>query len=149
MRSMSRRVVSAVKESAIAPVSALSAAPADSAPVSQQADTYLTKLVKYIPAEIIAVYIFISGILKSLEASAALQWVAFALLLVLTPLYMWRVTQDKTKPPAWAQIIIASFSFAVWVFAVGGPFVTLPWYNTLYGSLLVAVYTLVVPMISN
>jgi hypothetical protein len=108
----------------------------------------MTKLVKYIPAEIIAVYLFINGIVTALTApSAVLSWGVFALLLLLTPLYIWRVTNDKALPPAWDQMLVAFISFAVWVFAIGGPFTTLVWYNPLYGSILVALFTLVIPMI--
>jgi hypothetical protein len=119
-----------------------------SMPMQTTADDYMTKLVKYIPAEIIAVYLFINGIVTALTApSAVLSWGVFALLLLLTPLYIWRVTNDKALPPAWDQMLVAFISFAVWVFAIGGPFTTLVWYNPLYGSILVALFTLVIPMI--
>lgn len=117
-------------------------------PAQTTADDYMTRLVKYIPADIIAVYLFINGIISSQAApNVILRWVVFALLLVLTPIYIWRVTNDRTLPPAWDQMIVAFFSFAIWVFAIGGPFTTLVWYSPLYGSILVALYTLVIPMI--
>lgn len=143
LKAMGRRVVTSKAAPTVAAMSAAPGTPAAAAP----SDTYVTKLIKYIPSEIVAVYIFIEGILNSMNAAGLLQWIIFAFLLILTPIYMWRVTHDKTQPPAWGQIIISFFSFAIWVFAMGGPFTTLSWYNPLYGSILVALYTLVIPII--
>jgi hypothetical protein len=113
------------------------------------ADDYMTKLVKYIPTEIVAVYLFISGILKNLAPNAVLDWGVFVLLLVLTPVYIWRVTKDPQKSPAWDQLVVSFVSFAVWVFALGGPFAAYAWYNPLYGSILVALFTLIAPIIKR
>ena len=124
-------------------------------PTSVKEDTYLDRLIKYIPAEIIAAYVFISGILSTSSSDIIVNWISFGVLLVLTPLYIWRLIalEDKkannpqSRKPAWAQMIIAFFAFAIWVYAIGGPFASLPWYNRMYGSVLVALYTVIVPVI--
>jgi hypothetical protein len=128
------------------------AAMTDKGPAQAQpkVDDYITKLLKYIPAEIVAAFLFIDGLIKSLsQPSAVVFWIVFIVLLILTPLYMWRVTTEPDKPAAVAQIIIATFGFFVWVFAIGGPFSTLGWYLPVYGSILLVVYTLVIPIVQK
>lgn len=46
----------------------------------------------------------------------------FIILLIITPIYIWRVTTVTELPPAVSQIIISTLLFAVWLFALGGPF---------------------------
>jgi hypothetical protein len=113
-------------------------------------DGYFNKLVKYIPADIVGTWVLASSLIK--EASGApktpLLWVAFAVLLVITPLWTWRNTKPPAKPPARTQIIISTVSFAVWVFALGGPFATMSFYRPVFGSLTLLFFSLVVAMIT-
>jgi hypothetical protein len=113
-------------------------------------DGYFNKLVKYIPADIVGAWVFASSAIK--EASGvpitATLWVAFAALLLITPLWTWRCTKPPANPPARTQIIISTVSFAVWVFALGGPFATLGFYRPLFGSLVLVFFSLMVAMIT-
>jgi hypothetical protein len=119
--------------------------PAETAyPVTK--DGYFDRLFKYIPAEIVAGYIFVLGVVKQITDAGELkvvQWLVFIVFCVLTPLYLWRV-QKVFKVQ---QHIISLFSFAVWVFALGGPFTVYGWYNTVYGAILLPVFTLIVAII--
>ena len=111
-------------------------------------DDYLTRIVKCIPAEIVAAFVTIDGILKvATGVHAALPWVVFLMLLLLTVLYTWRATRTSGLPPAYVQIGISTVSFAVWVFAIGGPFDSLVWYNPVYGSILLILWTLFPPLL--
>jgi hypothetical protein len=104
--------------------------------------------VKYIPAEIVAVFVAIDGVLKAASnVLPSFYWLMFVVLLGLTALYTWRFTAVKGLPPAYVQIVISTVAFAVWVFALGGPFRFLEWYNPVYGSALLMVYTLVPPLV--
>jgi hypothetical protein len=97
-----------------------------------QGDTYLDRLVKYIPTEIIALYLGATNVVphtaKSNEMIAL--WVIAALTAICTPIYMYYATKEPDQPTLWSQIVISSIAFPVWVFAIGGPFqVTWPnWY---------------------
>jgi hypothetical protein len=107
-----------------------------------QKDGYFDRLFKYIPAELVAGYIFVLGAVKQLTDPdlRILQWSLFIVFLILTPLYLRKVQKVlKIK-----QLIISTISFGVWVFALGGPFAMLGWYNPVYGSLLLPVFTIVV-----
>ncbi|NLO41372.1 MAG: hypothetical protein GX115_18145 [Ruminiclostridium sp.] len=118
-------------------------------PVETQlvADDYKMKVIKYIPTEIIAAYVTLEGIINaSNQAPAGAYWMVFVILLVLTPLYVWRITNQAHQKPAWDQIIVSFFSFIIWVMALGGPFATLSWYQPIYPALLLPIFTLIVPL---
>jgi hypothetical protein len=113
-------------------------------------DGYFNKLVKYIPGDIVGAWIFASSAIKEASGvpTTATLWIAFAVLLIITPLWTWRNTKPPADPPARTQIIISTISFAVWVFALGGPFATLGFYRPLFGSLILVLFSLVVAMIT-
>lgn len=109
-------------------------------------DTYSDRLFKYIPAELVAGYIFAIGMTEKLTEAGetrALQWLLFAIFLILTPLYLWRVQKVQKI----SQHIISALSFVVWVFALGGPFALYSWYNPVYGAVLLPVFTLTVAIV--
>jgi hypothetical protein len=77
---------------------------------------------------------------------ANLYWLIFIVLLILTPLYTWRVTTEAGLPVAYVQVVVSTLSFIVWVFAIGGPFSLLSWYQPVYGSILLILFTLIPPL---
>lgn len=124
-------------------------------PSGMRADeSYFEKLLRYIPADIVAGYVALNGIIVG-EAGYApiLQWIVFGALLVLSPLYMCYM---KTQPPGIAAYkafpcLVAAISFAVWVFALGGPFAA-QWptlYKPVYGSILLILTTLIIPVLEK
>ncbi len=116
----------------------------------QAVDTYFDRLIKYIPADIIAAWTAVTGLIAGAtkEPQAALLWIAFGVGLILTAAWTLRQTRDPKKPAAITQIIISTIAFAVWIFALGGPFATMSWYSPLYGSLLLIAFTLIVALIN-
>ena len=110
-----------------------------------EADGYQERLVKYIPADVIALYLAIEGVLKTAGAQVpvgAIRWVVFILLLPATWLYLSRVARISKRQ----QIQISVVSFAVWVFSLGGPFTELRWYDPIYGAIILPLYTFIVPI---
>lgn len=132
---MPRRVVAPVRITAPVAVPA-GAAPAPAQPQTQPGDSYLTRLIKYIPAEIIAVYVLVEGFIGAahpggggnstgqFKLDPTQQFLVFGAFLIATPIY----TAIATKM-AWAQVIISIVSFAAWAFALGGPFLNLSSYQ--------------------
>ena len=111
------------------------------------ADNYTDRLLKYIPAESVALYLTLQGIvLSSVEAPAlkAWLWFAFAIGIIGTPLYLWRIQQVSKK----MQLAVSTAAFGVWVFALGGAFASMSWYEPFIGSLALVVFTFFVPLIS-
>jgi large subunit ribosomal protein L7/L12 len=117
------------------------------AALSQSADNYTDRLLKYIPAESVALYLILQGIvLSSVEAPAlnAWLWFAFGIGIICTPLYLWR-TQQVNKI---VQLAVSTAAFGVWVLALGGAFASLSWDEPFLGSLMLVVFTFFAPLIS-
>jgi hypothetical protein len=109
-------------------------------------DDYFSRVIKYIPAEIVALYVSAGGIVpKGHLHEFDILWAIFAACAVATPLYMLKVARDEvTKKPIWKQIIVATIAFPVWAFALGGPFAHLSWYEPFIGSLVLMFVTFAV-----
>jgi hypothetical protein len=107
-------------------------------------DDYLTKVVKYVPAEVLAAYLFMAGVIDSNVTSkhAHAIWLGGLLIgvLVLTIPYSLRVLNIVR----WSQIIMSIIGIAVYVFALGGWFATTTWYHQWYASIVVPVFGLLI-----
>jgi len=116
------------------------------------ADTFFDRVIKYIPADIVGAWVAVTGIIAANQASgtqpdSTLLWIAFVIGVILTFAWTWKQTLEPKKPPAWKQIVISTFAFVVWVFALGGPFATLGFWKPMFGSLLLILYSLVVALV--
>lgn len=101
---------------------------------------YSDKLIKLIPTEIVGAYMVLAGFLDFTPATSqiitspevnALQripdselkvlliQIIFFVLLLLTPLYLWKVSGVSNI----LQLTITALSFVIWVYTLGGPFV--------------------------
>jgi hypothetical protein len=116
--------------------------PADSS-VPANKDEYFDRLLKYIPAEVVACYIFVMGLIQKLPAGSpeikVIHWIVFVLFCVITFFYLWKPLNVRKIQ----QLTISIVAFIVWVFALGGPFALYAWYNPIYGEILLPIYTLV------
>ncbi len=117
-------------------------------PDSKVNDSYFEKLIKYIPADILAAYVAITGITASVNPPQWLGWGVFGVLLALTPLYVCYV---KTEPKGFASSktfhwVTACLAFSSWVFAMGGPMLTdtFAWYQPYLGSVVLILTTLII-----
>lgn len=109
-------------------------------------DRYADRLLKYIPAEAVVCYLFVLGVMEKLSGENEIrifQWSVFVVFCILTAMYLWRVL-DVRK---FMQIAISVMAFVVWVFALGGPFALLPWYDPVYGEILLPVFTFTIALI--
>jgi hypothetical protein len=121
--------------------------PQGGVPAQQQEtpDRYRDKLFKYIPAEAVTLYLGLSTVVAATQnAPHFLYWVIFAAGLIGTPVYL-RFAQNVTKR---VQLIVSTLSFAVWVFALGGPFADIDGYKPVYGAVLLPIFTFFVACIS-
>lgn len=125
----------------------------DAPPDSKANDSYFEKLLKYIPADIVAGYVAIAGILQEHNNDPLwVTWAVFGILLVLTPFYVCYV---KTDPPGFHQKklfhwVTACLAFTAWVFALGGPFAaTFAWYKPYLGSVVLILTTLIIPVLEG
>lgn len=108
-------------------------------------DGYLDRVIKYIPADIVAGWLFLDGVIRSGDESrTGLLWVVFAVLIPLTAIWTLRRTAEPGKPTAWTQAAVATVAFVVWVFAIGGPFTGSDWYDSIYGAVAIVLFTLAI-----
>ncbi|HEV2669474.1 MAG TPA: hypothetical protein VGU74_00115 [Gemmatimonadales bacterium] len=116
-----------------------------------ETDTYFDKVVKYIPADIVGAWVAVTGLIASASGipRQTTLWVAFGIGLILTAAWTWKQASapGRRPPPPVTQTIISTGAFAVWVFALGGPFQHVPG-QQVYGSLLLILYTLVVALVN-
>ena len=118
---------------------------------SNRVDTYADKIVKYIPADVLAAWVAASGIIAGaggdFSKSNAL-WICFAFGVIITPLWVLRQTRDPALPPAYKQAAISTAAFIVWVFALPeGPFTSLAFYHAIWASLVLIAFTFVIGLI--
>ena len=86
-------------------------------------DTYFDKVLKYIPADIVAAWVAVSGLVKSAASVPAntVLWICFLIGVLLTAVWTWKQTNVAGQPTAVKQIIVSTIAFGVWVFALGAP----------------------------
>jgi hypothetical protein len=111
-----------------------------------EADRYRDRLLKYIPAEVVALYVLLQGIVEAgvrPEHRIAIMWGIFIVLVIATWFYLLRV-QHVSKVQ---QLIISTVAFCIWVFALGGPFKAFPWYLPVYGQIVMPIYTFAVAIV--
>lgn len=121
------------------------------ASAAKTVDTYFDKVVKYIPADVVAAWVTVAGLVTGAGGTFPKNnalWVCFAFGVVITPLWTLRQTRAPGLPPAYKQAAISTAAFIVWVFALGGPFVTLAFYHAVWGSLVLIGFTLIVGLIN-
>jgi hypothetical protein len=118
--------------------------------VSETPDKYSDKLIKYIPAEVITLFMVINPLLityskQKPESGEILHWFIFCIFLILTPLYLWRV-EEVNNP---SQLMISTLAFGTWVFGMGGPFTYIPFYveSPLLISIFVPLIIFSIPLI--
>jgi len=108
----------------------------------EQENSFLQVLLKLIPSEVIAVFIFIQGVMPP----SLLPHLVMAVLLVLiTPVYLSRASGVTSR----AQLVVSTLSLVVWIYAIGtGPirFIRPPYYEPWHGAVALAVWTLVPPI---
>ena len=134
------------EDDAISPPAALSSAAPSSAEgdLYPEADKYTTKLLKYIPAEVIALYLTLDTLIRSADQiPVAVYWGIFLFGIIATYLYLWRVENVAKQ----GQLVISMLAYCIWVFAIGGPFANLEWYDPIYGGILLPIFTFMVPII--
>ncbi len=130
---------------------------------STSVDGFFDKIIKYIPSDIVAAWTALTSLIGGKGAVTAGQggtttatannntvlWIVFIVMTVLAAVWTWHQTRKPGLPPATKQIIAATISFVVWVFALGGPFAAYPFYQnySYLGGVVLIIWTLVLGLI--
>lgn len=110
----------------------------------REAQKYRDRLLKLIPTEIVAAYMVLSGIIPADSAKWGTLIVSIVLL-VLVPFYLWRMHNVHRN----SQLIVTTISFAVWLYSLGGPFKAWGLYESWIGSVILILWTLIIPLVVN
>jgi FtsH-binding integral membrane protein len=84
-------------------------------------DRYFDKVVKYVPADVIAAWTAAVAVIKGTVGISTAWALLICLIVGLGVTFWWtlRQTAEKSQPPAIKQAIIATVAFLVWVLALG------------------------------
>lgn len=132
--------------------------PLSTGPQPSADSSYLERVAKYIPGEVVAAFKACYTIIlmrpEDEPARVYVGWFVFLFLLVGTPLYLYVMNRQSSHPltgrPLMIQLLIATLSFVVWCYALGGPFAlvnqptVLGGYQEWIGGILLILYTFAV-----
>lgn len=115
----------------------------------RQDQIYLDKLLKLIPSEIIAAYLFIQNLIAdqpvvigNIDYQIIVLWLVVGVFIIVTPVYLVNV-QHVYKMN---QIVLSSIAFLIWTYSLGGPFRLEGWYNPQIAAILLVFWTLITPI---
>jgi hypothetical protein len=114
-------------------------------------DSYLDIAIKLTPIEMIGAYAIIGPIITAVGLT--LEWtltalcIAFALFLLITPVYWLQMLGRIDRHTVWLTILATAF-FLSWALVLGGPFLYLSWYKPVYGALLLLCNFAVLPVLA-
>lgn len=117
---------------------------------SSDVDSYLDKVMKYIPSETVGVWITIKTMVSGNNniPESTILWGIFIVCLLLTFGYIRLLPSQPNNKPTVKQTLISVGAFIVWAIAIGGqPFISIDWYEPVYGSILMVLYTATIPLI--
>jgi hypothetical protein len=109
--------------------------------------SYLERLVKMIPAEVVGLYLIGSGIIPEGQRVGLLVWSIVCLIAVVVVRAYGTADPEKSQTPQWSTVLISSGAFVIWLYSLGGPFEPFGWHVPYIGSLLVLAWTFIVPIL--
>jgi uncharacterized membrane-anchored protein len=105
----------------------------------QVKDDFRDKLIKLIPAEIVAAYLALQAHL--MQFGDAVIWSVIGILFLLTFFYLRRFGKVKN----WWQLIFSSLSFLVWVYSIAPQAILGKLYNPQLATIVLVLWTLLIP----
>jgi hypothetical protein len=115
--------------------------------VGPSEDDYITKLLKYIPIEILGAYLFMQTIVNSNVTTSHAHAIWLLCLLIGAGVLTFAYDRWVLSILRLTQLLMSVLAFAVYVFAMGGWFETTGWYHQWYGSIAVPTFVVLVGII--
>jgi hypothetical protein len=106
--------------------------------------SYLEKVAKLVPSEVIAGYLTLIGFVSAVKDTSIhglLYVIIFLFCLVLTPIYF-RLQADKGKPYL-VHLTLSTLAFAVWAYATSGDRVFPQAYDPAIASIVLVAFSLI------
>jgi hypothetical protein len=111
--------------------------------------SYLDRLIKMIPAEVIGLYLVGKGVIPVNQTIPLLIWVLVCLIAVITVRIYGTYDPNAVHRIDWLHVVISAVAFVIWVYTIGGlggPFADFSQNYPYVSSLLVLVWTFFVPL---
>jgi hypothetical protein len=124
-----------------------SAPQAAAAPGGATEDDYITKLLKYIPVEILGAYLFMQTVVNSNVTTSHAHAVWLLCLLIGAGILTFAYDRWVLSILRLTQLLMSVLAFAVYVFAMGGWFATTGWYHQWYASIAVPTFVVLIGII--
>lgn len=93
----------------------------ETAPADNKVMDYLDKVSKLVPAEILAAYLTMFGLVESIKSATTQlvsMWIVFAAGSILTPIYL-NLAAEAGKPKT-RHLILSTIAFLVWAYVTTG-----------------------------
>ncbi len=133
----------------------LSAAQRNALPSTPSPDSYGARLLKLVPAEVIALYLAGRGVIRAdadpiagaTPQTALLVWTAIGLVAVVA--IRWWGTGDRAlgEKPQKMAVVISALSFLVWIYSIGDVFADQGIHDPKLAALLVIAWTFAAPLV--
>ncbi|MFZ1560393.1 MAG: hypothetical protein WAT37_10740 [Saprospiraceae bacterium] len=111
----------------------------------QNFDSYLEKVSKLVPSEIIAGYLTMMGFVPTIKSfdPNIISWIIFGAGLILTPFYLNKVA--SVGKPKRNHLILSTVAFAVWAYVTTGPllFESSGMYDSAIASITLVLFSLI------
>ena len=111
--------------------------------------SYLDRLIKMIPAEVIGLYLVGKGIIPADQTIPLLIWILICLIAVVAVRIYGTNDPNAVHHIDWPHVAISAVAFLIWVYTIGGIgglFVDFSQKYPYVGSLMVLVWTFFVPL---
>jgi hypothetical protein len=105
---------------------------------------YIERVIKYIPAEIVAGYLFLTQLVEArFDAGTSGRegwlWAALVVGVLFTPLYLSRA--DDPNKPKRLHMVIGTIAFVVWTYATKGAWIEGDIYDPLVAAFALVIFT--------
>lgn len=111
-----------------------------------KATNYSERLIKFVPAEVLAGYVSVSPLMGTVVShSGKITFVAILVVLCLLAIPIhYRTLLGRTKR-ARKHILISQVAFLAWAYGIGGPFIALGWHHPAAAGLGLVAVTFLAP----
>ena len=109
-------------------------------------DDFIGRVIKYIPAETVSVYVIIQKTLEQFNNTipSIISWMLVAVIFIVNLFYL----RNMQKIKRLSQIFLSSIAFLIWAYTLGEPFKGILGnnYQAIYSSIAVTLFTFIVPI---
>lgn len=116
-------------------------------------DVYFDRIIKFVPAPLLAGYAAATGMIAEDPVHIELlSWIIFGAIWAMCPLYVIYIPGEAQQNEDCSKrfhVLASIICFPVWAFALGGPFSHIEGYRPLYGALILVFASLLLPLIQK